>query len=185
MSAPRERLVQVAGGECRIWEKGEGEPLGVLPGLGGLPRWAPFLDALAQERRVIVPSLPGFPGSGDQHRMLDGHLDWIAATLDLLEAAELSGFSKSEALGRPLVEVFVAPGHGRAVSRVLEPHEPMAPTTGAVPVVPQSWPRVFPMSTKSPAWSTVTRSCCAVASADQTIISAAMAMAGAGIPSAR
>ena len=91
MSAPRERLVQVAGGECRIWEKGEGEPLGVLPGLGGLPRWAPFLDALAQERRVIVPSLPGFPGSGDQHRMLDGHLDWIAATLDLLEAAELSG----------------------------------------------------------------------------------------------
>ena len=91
VSAPLERQVQVAGDICRIWEKGEGEPLGVLPGLGGFPRWTPFLDALAEERRVIVPSLPGFPGSADQHRRLDGHLDWIAATLDLLEAADLAG----------------------------------------------------------------------------------------------
>jgi len=91
VSAPLERQVRVAGDVCRIWEKGEGEALGVLPGLGGFPRWTPFLDALAEERRVIVPSLPGFPGSGDQHRRLDGHLDWIAATLDLLEAADLAG----------------------------------------------------------------------------------------------
>jgi len=91
MSAPRERFVQVAGGACRIWEKGEGEPLGVVPGLGGCPRWTPFLDALAEQRRVVVTSLPGFSGSDDQHRLLDGHLDWVAATLDLLEAAELAG----------------------------------------------------------------------------------------------
>ena len=44
MSAPLERQVQVAGDICRIWEKGEGEPLGVLPGLGGFPRWTPFLE---------------------------------------------------------------------------------------------------------------------------------------------
>ena len=91
MSAPRERFVQVAGGACRIWEKGKGEPLGVLPGLGGCPRWTPFLEALAEQRRVVVASLPGFSGSDDHHRRLDGHLDWVAATLDLLEAAELSG----------------------------------------------------------------------------------------------
>jgi pimeloyl-ACP methyl ester carboxylesterase len=91
MSGPRERSVQVAGDECRIWEKGEGAPLGVLPGLGGCPRWTPFLEALAHDRRVVVLSLPGFPGSGEQHRVLDGHLDWISATLDLLESAELAG----------------------------------------------------------------------------------------------
>lgn len=91
MSGPRERSVRIAGDVCRIWEKGSGEPLGVLPGLGGCPRWTPFLDMLAEGRRVVVPSLPGFPGSGEQHHRLDGHLDWIAAALDLLEAAELSG----------------------------------------------------------------------------------------------
>jgi len=91
MSAPRERQLRVAGDVCRVWEKGEGEPLGVLPGLGGVPRWTPFLDALAERRRVVVLSLPGFPGSGAQHRELDGQLDWLAATLDLLEAAELAG----------------------------------------------------------------------------------------------
>jgi pimeloyl-ACP methyl ester carboxylesterase len=86
-----ERIVQIAGGPCRIWEKGKGKPIGVLFGLGGCPRWSPFLELLAVQRKVIVPSLPGFQGSGTQYRQLDGHLDWITATLDLLEAAELTG----------------------------------------------------------------------------------------------
>ena len=43
-------------------EEGQGPKLGFLAGFGGLPRWIPFLDALARERTVIVPSLPGFPG---------------------------------------------------------------------------------------------------------------------------
>ncbi len=75
---------------CRVWEQGEGEPLGVLAGLGGLPRWSPFLDRLAERRRVIVPSLPGFPGA-EGHDRLDTLADWIAATLDLLEGAGLEG----------------------------------------------------------------------------------------------
>ncbi len=91
MSPITETTVEVASGPCRIWEKGNGEPLGVLFGLGGCPRWSPFLDRLAEQRRVIVPSLPGFQGSGTQHRNLDGHLDWITATLDLLEAGGLTG----------------------------------------------------------------------------------------------
>ena len=89
--APRERSVRVNGEPCRVWEKGTGEPLGFLAGLGGLTEWTPFLDALAESRRVIVPSLPGFPGSGPSHRLLDTLPDWIAATLDLLEAAGLDG----------------------------------------------------------------------------------------------
>lgn len=90
MSAPRESAVTVNGEPCRVWEKGSGEPLGYLAGLGGLRRWTPFLDRLAQHRRVIVPSLPGMPGATG-HDQLDSQIDWAAATLDLLEAAGLDG----------------------------------------------------------------------------------------------
>jgi pimeloyl-ACP methyl ester carboxylesterase len=90
MSDLQERTVRVNGLPCRVWEKGAGAPLGVLAGLGGLPRWSPFLERLAARRRVIVPSLPGFPGA-EGHDRLDSLADWIAATLDLLEGAGLSG----------------------------------------------------------------------------------------------
>lgn len=53
-------------------------------GVGGLPRWSPFLDALASTRRVIVPSLPGFPGAID-FRHLDDYYEWVVAALELLE----------------------------------------------------------------------------------------------------
>jgi pimeloyl-ACP methyl ester carboxylesterase len=86
-----ERTLRVNGEPCRVWEKGAGEPIGYLAGLGGLNEWTPFLDELAKTRRVIVPSLPGFPGSGPSHRLLDTLPDWIAATLDLLEGAGLEG----------------------------------------------------------------------------------------------
>ena len=58
----RRTTVEVNGFPCRVWRKGSGPKLGFLAGLGGLPRWMPFLDALAETRTVIVPSLPGFPG---------------------------------------------------------------------------------------------------------------------------
>jgi pimeloyl-ACP methyl ester carboxylesterase len=91
VTAYRESFVQVAGGKCRVWEAGEGQPIGYLAGLGGAPRWSPFLDRLAQTRRVIVPSLPGFPGSEPHHRTFLGHIDWVSATLELLEVAGLYG----------------------------------------------------------------------------------------------
>ena len=90
MSGLGERTVIINGQPCRVWEKGTGSPLGFLAGIAGLPRWTPFLDRLAGGHRVIVPSLPGFPG-GLGHDQLDSQLDWIAATLDLLEAAGLAG----------------------------------------------------------------------------------------------
>lgn len=90
MNELRETTVRVGGERCRVWEKGEGEPVGFLAGLRGLPRWIPFLDRLARQRRVIAPSLPGFPGARG-HERLDDLPDWVAATLDLLEAAGLDG----------------------------------------------------------------------------------------------
>lgn len=90
MSDPTERSVRVNGEACRVWGAGQGALLGVLPPFGGFPRWTPFLAALATERRVVVPSLPGFPG-GYGHDQLDDLPDWIAATLDLLEGAGLGG----------------------------------------------------------------------------------------------
>jgi pimeloyl-ACP methyl ester carboxylesterase len=90
MSGVAERRVVVNGAPCRIWEKGRGSPVFHLAGFGGLPRWTPFLDRIAERHRVVAPSLPGFPGATG-HDRLDTVLDWVAATLDLLEGAGLDG----------------------------------------------------------------------------------------------
>jgi pimeloyl-ACP methyl ester carboxylesterase len=91
VSEPETSFVEINGFPCRLWRKGEGPKLGFLAGFGGLPRWVPFLDALARERSLIVPSLPGFPGGDRGHTVLDRHLDWLLATRQLLQAAGLDG----------------------------------------------------------------------------------------------
>lgn len=88
MSEPQTLTVDVNGFPCRVWRKGSGPKVGFLAGWGGLPRWIPFLDALAETRTVIVPSLPGFPGATG-HTVLDNHLDWIVAVHGLLRQADL------------------------------------------------------------------------------------------------
>jgi pimeloyl-ACP methyl ester carboxylesterase len=87
---PETSTVDVNGHSCRVWRAGSGPKLGFLAGFGGLPRWVPFLDRLAEHRTVIVPSLPGFPGATG-HKLLDTHLDWLLAVRRLLLAAELDG----------------------------------------------------------------------------------------------
>ncbi len=91
MSEPEVLTVDLNGFPTRVWRKGRGAPLGILAGFGGLPRWTPFLDRLAEHRSVIVPSLPGFPGGDRGHTVLDSHLDWLVATRQLLLAAGLEG----------------------------------------------------------------------------------------------
>jgi len=90
MSGLREHFLRVHGERVRVWEKGAGRTVGVLAGSLGFPRWTPFLEALARRHHVVVPSLPGHPGGGE-FRMLDDLPDWLSATLDLLDAADLEG----------------------------------------------------------------------------------------------
>ena len=80
----------VNGYSCRVWEAGDGQPVGYLAGVIGLSRPTPFLEALSAHRRVVVPSLPGYPGGEGQEDLVD-LTDWLTATLDLLDAAGLDG----------------------------------------------------------------------------------------------
>jgi pimeloyl-ACP methyl ester carboxylesterase len=91
VSEPDVQTVEINGFPTRVWRKGKGAPLGFLAGFGGLPRWVPFLDRLAEKRTVIVPSLPGFPGGDRGHSVLDSHLDWLLAVRQTLVAAGLDG----------------------------------------------------------------------------------------------
>jgi pimeloyl-ACP methyl ester carboxylesterase len=91
VSEPQTSTVEINGFSSRVWTAGSGPKLGFLAGFGGLPKWVPFLDALARERTVIVPSLPGFPGGERGHVVLDSHLDWLLAVRRLLHEAGLDG----------------------------------------------------------------------------------------------
>ena len=91
MNEPETTTVDVNGIPMRVWRKGRGPVIGFLAGYGGLPRWVPFLDRLAQTRSVVVPSLPGFPGGERGHSVLDSHLDWVLATRLLIDKAGLAG----------------------------------------------------------------------------------------------
>ena len=91
MSEPKSTTVEVNGFPCRVWTKGSGVKVGFLAGLGGLPRWPAFLDELAKTHTVIAPSLPGYPGGGLGHTVLDTHLDWLLAVRQLLDKAGLAG----------------------------------------------------------------------------------------------
>jgi len=114
LSEPTTTTVEVNGFPCRVWTKGSGPRVGFLAGLGGLPRWLPFLDVLAKTRTVIVPSLPGYPGGSTGHSVLDTHLDWVLAVRQLLDKAglagcDLIGASVGGAFAAEIAAIF--PGH--------------------------------------------------------------------------
>ncbi|HRD74981.1 MAG TPA: hypothetical protein PK264_03440, partial [Hyphomicrobiaceae bacterium] len=84
MTQPATTTVEINGQQCRVWSKGKGPKIGFLAGFGGLPRWMPFLDKLAESRTVIVPSLPGHPGALG-HTKNDSHLDWVVTVKELVD----------------------------------------------------------------------------------------------------
>src|ERR1700755_3513568 len=103
-TAPHTTPVDINGFPCRVWRLGSGPKLGFLAGLGGLPRWIPFLDRLAARRTVIVPSLPGPPGAPGHH-VRDNHPDWVLTVRRLLAAADLDG---ADLAGSSVGAAFVA-----------------------------------------------------------------------------
>jgi pimeloyl-ACP methyl ester carboxylesterase len=105
VNEPETSSIDINGLPTRVWRKGSGPKIGFLAGYGGLPRWIPFLDRLAAERTVIVPSLPGFPGGDRGHLLLDTHLDWVLAARDLIDKADLAG---SDLIGSSVGGSFAA-----------------------------------------------------------------------------
>ena len=105
MSEPATTTIEVNGFPCRVWSKGKGAKLGFLAGFGGLPRWVPFLDRLAESRTVIAPSLPGYPWGAMGHTVLDTHLDWVLAVRQLIDKSGLAG---ADLLGASVGGAFAA-----------------------------------------------------------------------------
>src|SRR5436305_9299133 len=140
MSEPETTTVEINGFSCRVWKKGSGPKLGFIAGFGGLPKWVPFLDALAKERTVIVPSLPGFPGGERGHSVLDSHLDWVLAVRQLLhgaglEGADLAGSSVGASLAAEMAAIWPQSVRRIALIAPFGPFDDSAPPThpGAQP----------------------------------------------------
>jgi pimeloyl-ACP methyl ester carboxylesterase len=91
VTEPETTIIDINGFATRIWRRGSGPRIGFLAGFGGLPKWVPFLDRLAEARTVIVPSVPGFPGGDRGHTALDSHLDWVLAVRELIDKSGLAG----------------------------------------------------------------------------------------------
>jgi pimeloyl-ACP methyl ester carboxylesterase len=147
MSGPTERTVEVNGQPCRVWEAGAGQPLGYLAGLGGFPLWPPVLDELARHRRVICPSLPGFPG-GRGHDRLDTHLDWLIATRDLLNKAgltdaDLVGVSVGGALAADVAAVWPHKVPRLALLAPFGLYDPAAPVADVFALAPGDLPALL------------------------------------------
>ena len=138
-----ETALTVGGKSVRVLAQGDNAaapPVVFFAGIGGLPSWIPFLDRLAETRRVVVPSLPGFPGAPD-FRHLDNLLDWIVhavETIEELDAApvDLVGSSVGGALAAEVAAIA-----GDLVNRlvliapfgVFDPQDPAADIWAQVP----------------------------------------------------
>lgn len=145
MTTPETTTIDINGFPTRVWTAGSGPKLGFLAGYGGLPRWMPFLDQLAERRTVIVPSLPGFPGGDRGHSVLDSHLDWVLAvraTLDQagLAGADLAGSSVGASLAAEVAAIW--PGSVRRLALIAPfglyeesdpPTDPWAQRADAIP----------------------------------------------------
>ena len=146
MSGPTERNVEIGGLPCRVWEKGEGEPLGFLAGIGGLPKWPPLLERLSADRRVIAPSLPGYPGALG-HDQLDTQLDWVLATRDLLcaaglEGADLIGVSVGGALAAEVAAIWPTMVRRLVLVAPLGLYDPDQPMTDFFAIAPKTLPQL-------------------------------------------
>jgi pimeloyl-ACP methyl ester carboxylesterase len=78
------KIVNVAGVELEIVERGQGRPILLLHGAGGPRGNAPFMDLLDRHGHVVAPSHPGFGGS-PLPEWVNGVDDLAYIYLDLLD----------------------------------------------------------------------------------------------------
>src|SRR5215208_7473690 len=83
-------MISIAGIELDVLERGQGTPILYLHGGAGIGRDAPFIDLLARDRRVIVPSHPGF-GKSTLPDWLDSVDDIAHVYLELMDLLGLDG----------------------------------------------------------------------------------------------
>ena len=170
MAEPETFTIELNGFSSRVWKQGSGPKLGFLAGFGGLPRWTPFLDRLAERRSVIVPSLPGYPGALG-HNVLDNHRDWVLAVRQLLAAAGLDGADLSGSSVGASLAAEVAAIWPQSVKRLAliapfglfdekdPPTDPWAQRNDAVPALmcadAANWNALKepPPGTNSPEWA--------------------------------
>jgi pimeloyl-ACP methyl ester carboxylesterase len=82
-------MISIAGIDLDIFERGQGAPMLYLHGGGGIMLDVPFLERLAQERRVIAPSHPGF-GKSSLPDWLDSVDDIAHVYLELMDRLDLA-----------------------------------------------------------------------------------------------
>ncbi len=88
-------MISIAGVELEMLERGQGAPILYLHGGGGIASDLPFLDLLAQKRRIIAPSHPGFGRSSLP--------DWLDSVDDIshiyLELIDRLGLTRTDLVG--------------------------------------------------------------------------------------
>jgi pimeloyl-ACP methyl ester carboxylesterase len=90
-------MISIAGIDLELFDRGQGAPMLYLHGGSGIMLDGPFLERLAQERRVIAPSHPGF-GKSALPDWLDSVDDIAHVYLELMDRlgltrVDLVGFS--------------------------------------------------------------------------------------------
>ena len=82
----------------KLHRAGRGATVLFLHGVGGVPQWLPFFDALAERYELLVPEHPGFGGSDDP--------PWITSMSDLamfyLDLVEEAGLDRIHLIGNSL-----------------------------------------------------------------------------------
>ena len=84
----RRTLIHVSGMDIELERRGRGQPLLLLYGEEGLEPEAPFLDELAKDHEVFIPSPPGF-GASERPDWISSLDDVSYIYLDLVEKLAL------------------------------------------------------------------------------------------------